>query len=570
MDENNLLQINKNNYLITTTTTTTQSPFLFLSEGDHQQQQPLDTWRVPPSLFAVFAFFYAAVFFGGFVGNMFVVVAIATHKSLRTGTDWIFVASLAFADLLILLICLPSTLLNNVLTEWQLGSFGCKLSVWLNSTTSCASIFTLVGVTGERYLAICHPLKQLKMKSSHLQFYIVGIWLLSAALASPNLWVYREILYDLLSRSESINLNEGLIARLCVDTSENFWLFIVINLLIAFLVPIIIISFLYFCIFRVISRHTEKRLAVDNGARVRDERVKLRIAQMMFTVIVVFVLCWTPLYGLYCYFFMAGNKDSSFFQFASSWLSLLSSSLNPLIYICFSQKYRRAFHQLLLLPCRKRYRKIQRATRNTFRLNSSAACSERPSSATHLLLQNSAKSNGHLPLSKGHSYTSATTLKPNNRLARGSLDVNMFTNCNNNKLDINLNQRRPSSAVVTSANFNDILISPIQQQKWRRKESEQINEENKNGNCSSQILMEESKENSELQHIPESKKEHEENSVEIKIKTYEKEINTKQLKLTQQNGNLINSSEKIKKENNNEEGIAKPDVRQLNTLIFTL
>jgi len=70
------------------------------------------------------------------------------------------------------------------------------------------------------------------MKSSHLQFYIVGIWLLSAALASPNLWVYREILYDLLSGSESINLNEGLIARLCVDTSENFWLFIVINLVI--------------------------------------------------------------------------------------------------------------------------------------------------------------------------------------------------------------------------------------------------------------------------------------------------------------------------------------------------
>jgi len=94
-----------------------------------------------------------------------------------------------------------------------------------------------------------------------------------------------------------------------------------------------------------------------------------------------------------------------------------------------------------------------------------------------------------LPLSKGHSYTSATTLKPNNRLARGSLDVNMFTNCNNNKLDINLNQRRPSSSVVTSANFSDILISPIQQQKWRRKESEQINEENKSGNCSSQILV---------------------------------------------------------------------------------
>ncbi|CAK5047153.1 unnamed protein product [Meloidogyne enterolobii] len=39
---------------------------------------------------------------------------------------------------------------------------------------------------------------------------------------------------------------------------------------------------------------------------------------MMFTVIVVFVLCWTPLYGLYCYFFLSDDKDSSFFQFASS------------------------------------------------------------------------------------------------------------------------------------------------------------------------------------------------------------------------------------------------------------
>uniref|UniRef100_A0A0K0DML1 G_PROTEIN_RECEP_F1_2 domain-containing protein n=1 Tax=Angiostrongylus cantonensis TaxID=6313 RepID=A0A0K0DML1_ANGCA len=30
---------------------------------------------------------------------------------------------------------------------------------------------------------------------------------------------------------------------------------------------------------------------------------------------------------------------------------LLSSSLNPLIYIAYSHKYRRAFHKILLLPC---------------------------------------------------------------------------------------------------------------------------------------------------------------------------------------------------------------------------
>ena len=84
---------------------------------------------------------------------------------------------------------------------------------------------------------------------------------------------------------------------------------------------------------------------------------------MMLIVIVVFMLCWTPLYcescgahnlrnrrrfaALYCYFFLATNHNTPLFQFAShvlrpvfQGLSLLSSSLNPLIYITYSQKYR--------------------------------------------------------------------------------------------------------------------------------------------------------------------------------------------------------------------------------------
>lgn len=79
--------------------------------------------------------------------------------------------------------------------------------------------------------------------------------------------------------------------------------------------------------------------------------------------------------GLYCYLFLTPDRESAFFQFSTSvlrpifqWLSLLSSSLNPLIYIAYSQKYRRAFHQLLLMPCRMRYQSLRRATRATLRL----------------------------------------------------------------------------------------------------------------------------------------------------------------------------------------------------------
>ncbi|KAE9549412.1 hypothetical protein FO519_007379 [Halicephalobus sp. NKZ332] len=323
-----------------------------------EESMQLETIRQPVPLFIAYSVFYSAVFVIGFIGNLFVVLSVALHASLRTTTDHL-IFSLALADLFIILFCLPSTLLNNLLTEWQLGAIGCKLSTFLNSTTSCASVFTLVAVTVDRYLAICHTLKYDKY-ATYPVYVIMGIWAVSAALGSPNLIVYDEVLYDLTPPNGTV------VARLCVSTrDDDFWQFLTVNVIIAFVLPFTLIIICYALIFRTVLRH--RSLAVD--ARIRDERVKLRVAQMMFTVILNFLTCWTPLYALYCYFFLTANKDTWFFHFASSvlrpafqWLSLLSSSLNPLIYVAYSQKYRRAFHQLLLLPCQLKMQNFRRTT----------------------------------------------------------------------------------------------------------------------------------------------------------------------------------------------------------------
>uniref|UniRef100_A0A914XSS6 G-protein coupled receptors family 1 profile domain-containing protein n=1 Tax=Panagrolaimus superbus TaxID=310955 RepID=A0A914XSS6_9BILA len=324
------------------------------------EEVELDVIRQPLSLFIAYSLAYSAVFILGFIGNLFVVLSITLHPSLRTATDHL-IFSLALADLFIILFCLPTTLLNNLLTEWQLGAIGCKLSTFLNSTTSCASIFTLVAVTADRYLAICHTLKYDKY-ATYPAYVIVLIWAVSAALGIPNIIGYDEVLYDLMPP------NGTLVARLCVSTrDDDFWHFLTVNVIIAFILPFLVIIVCYALIFKTVVSH--RSLAVD--ARIRDERVKLRVAQMMLTVIVNFLLCWSPLYALYCYFFLTDpmQRDTWFFHFASSvlrpafqWLSLLSSSLNPLIYIAYSQKYRRAFHQLLLLPCQLRMESFRQAT----------------------------------------------------------------------------------------------------------------------------------------------------------------------------------------------------------------
>ncbi|KAK6746566.1 hypothetical protein RB195_000066 [Necator americanus] len=295
--------------------------------------------------------FYGGVFLTGFLGNVFVVLAVVSQSQLRSTTDYL-ISSLAMADLLIIIFCLPTTLLNNILTEWQLGALFCKMSTWINSTTSCASIYTLVAVTADRYLAICHTLKYTLWEAGYTLYVIAGIWIVSGSLAIPNLYGYDAIYFEY----------GNLTLCVCASRTDEKPQFVVVNLILAFIVPFMLISVSYTRIFYTVSNH--RSLAVD--AHIRDERTKLRVATMMLTVIVVFALCWLPLYGIYTYFFFFADTTSYVFELASQvlrpffqWLSLLSSSLNPLIYIAYSQKYRRAFHKILLLPCRSKYERVR-------------------------------------------------------------------------------------------------------------------------------------------------------------------------------------------------------------------
>ncbi|KAK6027808.1 7 transmembrane receptor, partial [Ostertagia ostertagi] len=189
-------------------------------------------------------------------------------------------------------------------------------------------------------------------EAGYTLYVIAGIWIVSGSLATPSLYGYDEIYFEYGNNTVCV----------CASRTNEKLQFVVVNLILAFIVPFMLISVSYTKIFYTVSNH--RSLAVD--AHIRDERIKLRVATMMLTVIVVFALCWLPLYGIYTYFFFFADNNSYVFMLASQvlrpffqWLSLLSSSLNPLIYIAYSQKYRRAFHKILLLPCRSKYERVR-------------------------------------------------------------------------------------------------------------------------------------------------------------------------------------------------------------------
>lgn len=316
------------------------------------QFEPVPLLRHSYQLTVLYTVAYGAVFFTGVLGNTFVVLAVWAHKNLNITTDYL-ILSLALADLFILWICLPTTLINSIFTEWLWGQFFCRLSTWANASTSFASVYTLVAVTADRYLAICHTLKyNTSWDREYTKYVIFTVWFVAAIFGIPN-WYN----YDLIVWQEG---NYGY--RLCTSQTDQKLYFLFVNLLLAFIVPFMLISGLYTKIFITVSTH--RSLAVD--ARAREDRTKLRVATMMLTVIIVFACCWLPLYCIFTYFFFFADQRSELFKITSmsirpifQWMSLLSSSLNPIIYIAYSHKYRRAFKSILLMPCKTRYERVR-------------------------------------------------------------------------------------------------------------------------------------------------------------------------------------------------------------------
>ena len=68
------------------------------------------------------------IFFVGIVGNLLVILVVLKNSHMRTITN-IFILNLAIGDFLVILICLPYTMINDITGNWWFGNLMCKLMI---------------------------------------------------------------------------------------------------------------------------------------------------------------------------------------------------------------------------------------------------------------------------------------------------------------------------------------------------------------------------------------------------------------------------------------------------------
>lgn len=137
----------------------------------------------------IFVVLHCTVFVIGLIGNFLVLLVVYRNQSMRTVTDYCIV-NLAIADILVICICLPPTVIWDVTKNWYLGNAMCKIVLYFQDVSVSVSVYSLTFISLDRWKAICRPLES--TKSIKRTVYILAlIWILSLIVLSPDL-VYLE------------------------------------------------------------------------------------------------------------------------------------------------------------------------------------------------------------------------------------------------------------------------------------------------------------------------------------------------------------------------------------------
>uniref|UniRef100_A0A8D0HFY9 Neurotensin receptor 1 n=1 Tax=Sphenodon punctatus TaxID=8508 RepID=A0A8D0HFY9_SPHPU len=141
---------------------------------------------------------YLALFLVGTIGNSITAYTLVRKKSLQNlqSTVHYHLASLAFSDLLIFLLCMPIELYNFIWVHhpWAFGDAICKGYYFLRDACTYATALNIASLSVERYMAICHPFKAKSIMSrSRTKKFISCIWIVSFLLAIPMIFTMGEI-----------------------------------------------------------------------------------------------------------------------------------------------------------------------------------------------------------------------------------------------------------------------------------------------------------------------------------------------------------------------------------------
>ena len=290
---------------------------------------------------------FAVIIATSLIGNVLVVVVTRNTQRMRK-LAFTFVVNMDIADLFTTVINMPESLYVEIkqTDEWVPGHIGiilCKLLPFCQQVCSFCSVLSLLTIAFDRFCSICFPLQKLLTRKLS-KVIIASTWLIPCLSSAP-MFVVNNVV-----EMEGIHLClEEWAAPFDSLKSPNSYT--IILFVIFYILPLIIIFFLYGCVVHTIWKRNVPGNHSLTGQRLHS-RSRRKSLIMFIAIVVCFSLFWLPMHVTY---FLITNNEELYscglpkdVYFVSLFFAYAISALNPCIYITLHQDYRSGAKNVLI------------------------------------------------------------------------------------------------------------------------------------------------------------------------------------------------------------------------------
>lgn len=156
-----------------------------ITPNETESSCSLDTAGIEEIVSKIVPVFFGLIGITGLLGNGLVVLVVLSNPQMRSTTN-VLIINLAIADLLFVIFCVPFTATDYVLPEWPFGDVWCKLVQYLIVVTAHASVYTLVLMSLDRFLAVVYPIASRSLRTERNTIWAISVlWFVILTTAIP-------------------------------------------------------------------------------------------------------------------------------------------------------------------------------------------------------------------------------------------------------------------------------------------------------------------------------------------------------------------------------------------------
>ncbi|XP_035235171.1 neuropeptide FF receptor 1 like 2 [Anguilla anguilla] len=308
---------------------------------------------------------YLFIFLLCMMGNGLVCLIVLRNRRMRTVTN-LFILNLAVSDLLVGIFCIPTTLVDNLITGWPFSNVVCKMSGLVQGMSVSASVFTLVAIAVDRFRCIVHPFKA-KLTLLVAKGTIALIWVLAFIIMCPSavMLTVSKVKDHYMVYNEDYNHTYPLYS--CYENwpqVEMRKVYTTVLFAHIYLAPLTLITLMYGWIgvklytTSILTDREHPRAAAPphpappgghQEGRPLVSQKKVKVIKMLIVVALLFMLSWLPLWTLMLLTDYGGLDSEQLelltgyvFPFAH-WLAFSNSTVNPVIYGYYNENFKRGF-----------------------------------------------------------------------------------------------------------------------------------------------------------------------------------------------------------------------------------